>query len=207
MTAQRPIRRMALATTAALGLLSGCAMFRASIDDVPVDSMEHYRASYDASDMRRITETVTARILGSPLIAGQPKPPVMMIAGIDNRTQEYVDTKSLTDRMRTIMIQSGQVQFVNEARREDLLHEQGYQAVHATPDNQLSLGQQLGARYMLSGSLAQMTQETPKQVRISRQRMKYYKLTLEITDLESGLILWTTEEEFARNESLPLIGW
>ena len=60
---------------------------------------------------------------------------------------------------------------------------------------------------MITGSLTQMTQETGKQVRISKQRLNYYKLTMEITDLTSSLIVWTTEEEFARNESIPLIGW
>jgi hypothetical protein len=30
---------------------------------------------------------------------------------------------------------------------------------------------------------------------------------MEITDLETGLIAWTTEKEFARQASLPLIGW
>ncbi len=60
---------------------------------------------------------------------------------------------------------------------------------------------------MITGSLPEMSQETMKQVRVSKTEQKYYKLTIEINDLTSGLIVWTTEEEFARAARSPLIGW
>ncbi len=178
-----------------------------STEDVSPDNLEHYRADYDASDMRKITSSVVNKILVSPFLSQQTSPPVMTIAGVENRTREYVDTKNLTDRMRTSLLQSGKVQFVNTARRADLLKEQGYQAANADPNTMATIGQQMGAKYMLTGSLTQMSQQTGKQARISKQRLNYYKLTIEITDLTSNLIVWTTEEEFARNESIPLIGW
>lgn len=188
-------------------LLSGCSAFRVSTQDMNTDNLEHYRADYDASDMRNITSSVVNKILVSPFLSRQNQAPVMTIAGVENRTREYVDTKNLTDRMRTMLLQSGQVQFVNTARRKDLLDEQGYQAANADPNTMATIGRQMGATYMLTGSLTQMTQESGKQVRVSKQRLNYYKLTIEITDLTSSLIVWTTEEEFAREESIPLIGW
>ena len=106
-----------------------------------------------------------------------------------------------------MVIQSGRAQFINETRRDDLLREQGYQAQHATMESQVSAGKQLGAKYMLSGSLVEMKNRSPRQVRLSKQELNYYKLTLEITDLETSLIAWTTEREFARQVSKPLIGW
>lgn len=188
-------------------LLPGCSAFRMSTEDVHPENLEHYRADYDASDMRKITTAVVNNILASPFLAQQSSPPIMTIAGVENRTREYVDTKNLTDRMRTMLLKSGKMQFVNTARRQDLLNEQGYQAANATVETMSAIGQQMGAKYMITGSLTQMTQETGKQVRVSTQRLNYYKLTMEITDLQSSLIIWTTEEEFARNESIPLIGW
>ena len=131
----------------------------------------------------------------------------MMIAGVQNRTSEYVDTKSLSDRIRTLLFKTKTVRFVNAARRTDLLKEQGYQAAHATPESQAEVGRQLGANYMLSGALAEMKNRSGRQVRMSRKELNYYKLTMEVTDLTSGELVWTTEEEFARQASKPLIGW
>ena len=105
------------------------------------------------------------------------------------------------------MLQSGKVRFINEVRRDDLLREQGYQAANATPETQTRVGRQLGAKYMISGSFTEMNQQSPKQVRVSKQLVKYYKLTFEITDLETSELIWTKEQEFARKESQPLIGW
>jgi PBP1b-binding outer membrane lipoprotein LpoB len=130
-----------------------------------------------------------------------------MIAGVQNRTSQYVDTKNLTDRIRTQLFPTGKIRFVNESRREELMKEQGYSAANATPETQVAVGRQLGARYMMSGSLTEMKDETPRQVRVSKTKVNYYKLTFEVTDVESGEMVWLTEEEFAREARLPLIGW
>ncbi|OGV44961.1 MAG: hypothetical protein A2X46_17485 [Lentisphaerae bacterium GWF2_57_35] len=190
-------------------LLNGCAAFRGSTSDVDVTSGKSpvERADYNYSDMRNITQKVVNEMVSSPFLNDQATPPIMMIAGVQNRTSAYVDTKNLTDQMRTLLFRTGKAQFINEARREDLLKEQGYQAANATPETQVSVGRQLGAKFMVSGSLVEMETKSGRQVRVSKQVLKYYKLTIEVTDLESGLLAWTTEEEFARQESQPLIGW
>lgn len=186
---------------------SGCAMFRANIQDVDVSNSRHLSTGYDYTDLRKISDNVVAKFLGSPFMGKQSEPPVIMIAGVQNRTSQYVDTKNLTDRIRTQLFPTGKIRFVNESRREELMKEQGYSAANATPETQVAVGRQLGARYMMSGSLTEMKDETPRQVRVSKTKVNYYKLTFEVTDVESGEMVWLTEEEFAREARLPLIGW
>lgn len=196
---------LALATAVSVGG-AGCAAFRAKVSDVNVEETRHMGQRYDYSDMRAISRNV-AEAMQRQFLSPLSEPPVMMIAGVQNRTSQYVDTKNLTDRVRTLLIQGGKARFVNEARREDLLKEQGYTAANATPETQVAIGRQLGARYMISGSLTEMKDESPRQVRVSKTKVNYYKLTFEITDLESAEIKWIHEEEFAREARLPLIGW
>jgi penicillin-binding protein activator len=198
---------VSLLAVAAAYFTSGCAAFRASTSDLDVNKTQHVGSTYDYSDLRTLSQTVADELLASPFLADKSPAPIMMIAGVQNRTSRYVDTKGLTDKMRTLLFQSGKLQFVNEARREDLLKEQGYQAANATPETQTAVGKQLGAKYMMSGSLIEMQEGSPRQVRVSKQEYTYYKLTIEVTDLETGLLAWTTEKEFARQTSLPLIGW
>lgn len=190
-----------------LSLASGCAAFRAQTTQVDVDGAEPMDERFGFTDLREITESFANELGHNPLVTDHGEAPIMMIAGVQNRTSEYVDTKNLTDRLRTLLFQTGNVQFVNEARREDLLREQGYQAAQATPETQVGIGQQLGAKYMMSGSLTEMADRSPRQVRVSRTQRRYYKLTLEVTDLETGLLAWTAEREFAREARQPMIGW
>jgi uncharacterized protein (TIGR02722 family) len=196
-----------LAVVALAWLATGCAGFRASTQDITVEEAGHFDARYDAADMRNITQNVVDEFSSSAFLVDQPEKPVMMIAGIQNRTNEHIDTKNITDRIRTLLIQAGDVRFVNEARRADLINEQGYQAANVTPEGQLALGQQLGAQYMISGSLTEIKKTSPRQVRISKQELRYYKFTFEVTDLQTSEIVWITEEEFSRQASKPLIGW
>lgn len=186
---------------------SGCAMFRGSVAEVDVNQKQHMDADYDYTDMKQMTQGFVNDILASKFIASAPQPPIVMIAGIQNRTQQFADMKNFTDHVRSILLESGKVRFVNETRRDDLLKEQGYQAANVTPEKQLSIGRQLGAKFMISGSFTEMDQSSPRQVRISKQVVKYYKLTFEVTDLETGELLMAPEKEFARKESQPLIGW
>lgn len=190
----------------AVGLGSGCAAFRAKVSDVDVEETRHQGSRYDYSDMRNISEDIVRELAEAPILSGE-KTPVMMMAGVQNRTSQYLDTKNLTDRIRTLLIQNGAVRFVNETRREELLREQGYQAQHVPAEKQVAIGRQLGVQYMISGSLTEMESRSPRQVRLSKTRVNYYKLTLEVTDLQSGEIVWITEREFAREARLPLIGW
>ena len=186
---------------------TGCAAFRASTTSVDVNENIHFSEKFDYADLRNFTEQAANELAASDFVADRSEKPVLMIAGVQNRTSEYIDTKNLTDRMRTLLFKTGKFRFINEARREDLLKEQGYQAANASPETQRLIGEQLGAEFMLSGSLTEMRQTSQKQVRLSKQKLNYYKLTLEMTDLNTGELLWMDEQELARQASQPIIGW
>lgn len=198
---------MAVLAVALLTGSTGCAMFRAKVTDVDVTQPNHMGASYDYTDLRKLSESVANDLVTAPFLAKDTEPPVMMIATVQNRTSEYLDTKNMTDRMRSLVLQSGKVRFVNEARRDDILKEQGFSAANATAETQVQLGKMLGAKYMISGSLTEMNQDTPRQVRVSKTKVKYYKLSIEVNSIESSELLWMREYEIARAERTPLIGW
>ena len=60
---------------------------------------------------------------------------------------------------------------------------------------------------MLTGSLIKISKETPKQLSLSKKEQVYFQLTVEITDLQTGLIAWTTQKERVRGASKPVLGW
>ena len=87
------------------------------------------------------------------------------------------------------------------------MKEQKFQAANATASTRAAIRKQLGAGFMLSGSLTEMKSRSPRQVRVSRTKVSYYKLTLEVTDLTTGELLWTDEQELARSARQPIIRW
>lgn len=190
-----------------IALSSGCAAFRANVKDVDLSENEHMDARYDHADMRNLTKEMVNALASTETLEKAGEPPILVILGVQNRTSDYVDMKNLTDSIRTKLLQAKKARFVNAARRDIIMQEQNYQAANATPETQAQIGKKLGAKYLLSGSFTEMESDSPRQVRVSRKEVKYYKLTLELTDLESDLIVESVEKEFARKASLPIIRW
>ncbi len=133
--------------------------------------------------------------------------PVLAVFGIQNRSKTHLDTQALADTIATRLLDSGKVRLANVARRDELLAEQGFQVVNATPESRVTVGRQLGARYMLTGSLTEIEHESARQVRVSRKQDIFYQLTLEITDIETGLIVLRKQVDRMRRQSVPIIGW
>ena len=88
-----------------------------------------------------------------------------------------------------------------------LLKEQGYQLANCTPETRRSIGKQLGAKYMLTGSLTEIETESGKQVRVSKKQDVYLQLTVELMDIETGLLTVRKQVERMREASKPIIGW
>ena len=208
MTSQNTMVRSVTAMLGAgLVLAAGCSSFRSSVETVDVATAKPMDTGYDFGDLRWLGNTVGGKIAASDLIKQSVGKPIFVVMGIQNRTTTHIDTKAITDTMRTVVINSGKANFVNETRRDDMLKEKGYQLANCTAETRVAIGKELGAKYMLTGSLVEMRKETPRQVRLSKQEEVFYQLTVEITDLETSLIAWTTQEERVRSGSKPVIGW
>jgi uncharacterized protein (TIGR02722 family) len=186
---------------------AGCAGFRASVETVDVNEARHYNQNYDYSDLRRVSSEITEAILNSRVFSDGEEKPVVIFGGIRNSTSEYLDTDNLSDKMRTALFKSGQVRLVNERSREKLADELAYQSTQARAETRVKAASQYGARYIITGTITCMRSQSAKQVRISKRETSYYKLTAEITDLETGLLAWTDDTEFAREVNVPLVRW
>lgn len=190
----------------ALSLLTGCAAFRGSVKDVDPNKASTLTANYDQRDLLSWTDEMTTLILSQFPPKGVEQP-IVSVFGIQNRTKHHLDTQSIADTLSGRLLDSGKVLLTNTARRDELLREQGYQLQNATPESRVAIGKQLGAKYMLTGSLTEIRSETGRQVRVSKKEDKFFLLTCEMTDLETGLIVLRKQVQRMRRASKPIIGW
>lgn len=193
----------AIGLTLAL-LASGCATTR-TIDP---DSGVNYDASYGFSDKKQIVDVLSSSLTSSPGIVTEPDRPILVVYGIANETSEHINTGGITDDIRLNLLKSGQYRFINRNQRDNLLNEADYQyAGFVPPEERIREGRQLGADYILSGTLRSIEKKQPKQIRLSKRKLVYYSMNLEVTDLETSEIVWADNVEIARESSQPIIGW
>jgi uncharacterized protein (TIGR02722 family) len=169
----------------------------------------HYDEAYDFSDKKELVKVLVNSFLSkSPLSESGDPPPVIIIYGIANRTSQHISTSGITDDIRQALLASGKVRFVSETQRDNIALETDYQYGGAvSPETRIKRARQVGASYMLTGTLRSIEKEEPRQVRIKKKFLKYYSLNLELTDIETGLIEWADSVEVIREASKPFIGW
>ncbi len=182
----------------------GCAATTKNLN--PKDDM-HYDASYDFSDKNKIVERLVTPLLTAPVFPPQGKP-IMIVYPVVNETSEHISTGGITDAIRMKLIQSGRFRFINERERENIQMETSYQDQgFVDPSMRVEKGRQLGADYILSGTLRSIKNKQPEQMRLYKKERIYYSLDLTMTDLKTGEIVYADQAELAREASKPIIGW
>ena len=205
MKKSNPLFLQVLAALALVCLLTGCSATTRTVS--PEESLT-YDANYTFTDKKKIVHDLVESLnTRSPLGAATDRP-IIIVYGIANRTSEHIDTSGITDEIRKEILSTGKARFVNKTQRENILLETDYQMSGAVaPETRIALARQIGAKYMLTGTLRSIEKSEPRQIRLKKKSYIYYSLNLELTSIESSLIEWADSVELVREASKPIIGW
>lgn len=93
-------------------VLTGCA----STDSVSygdAQSVETLTKDFGSTDLQMIADKMVDDMLTFPVVIQltQNRRPVMFVDRIRNKTQEHIDTESITDTIQNKLINSGQIPF------------------------------------------------------------------------------------------------
>jgi penicillin-binding protein activator len=156
---------------------------------------------FNEADMQQMADTIIKAMVSCAYVANAPKPPVVIVEKVQNRTEEHIDTVSMTDKIRTALIQSGKVRFVNKQERGTLDDEYQYNASGAVSGpSAKAKGHQIGADYILSGAIATNVQQ------VGDDKFIYYKLTMNMTNMETSTIDCTQEREVRKQFKRQSVG-
>ena len=105
------------------------------------------------------------------------------------------------DMVKIELINSGKVQFVDKEARGDIADEYEYQKDNASAETAKEKGNQTGADLILNGRLDSIVQQ------IGSDKSVYYKVTLNLTNLKSGLIVWGGQKQLRKRFEKQSVGW
>ena len=122
------------------------------------------------------------------------KPPVVIVGTVKNRSYEHINTQVFIKDLERVLINSGRVQFVaSKEERVELREEKADQQYGFTsPETQKSMYREIGADYMLQGSINAVKDE------IKGKYVMLYQVNLELIDLESNLKAWIGQKEIKK---------
>ena len=186
----------------ALAALSSCgpkAFTKGEYDDP--NRVELLDDKFNEADLHQMSATITDAVLTCPEVKSAAKPPVVIVEKVKNKTEEHIDMESLTDQIRTQLIKSRKVKFVNKAERGTLEDEYSYnEGANVSKEKAKKRGKQTGADYILSGAMATNIQQ------VGNDKYIYYKLTMNLTNLETSEIDCVEEKEIRKKYRRRSVG-
>lgn len=186
---------------AALLLLQGCANKVAYQDATEVETTT---IDFGATDLQTIATKMVDSVLTFPPIVQvtNERRPVMFVDKIKNKTTEHIDTESITDTISTRILRSGKFRFVDMTKVAEVQQQLAFQneSGMVKRDSAAQIGRQIGAEYMMYGNLSSIVKKS------SDMKDVYYKFTLKVMHLESGIVEWSDEKEIRKQRGKSLFG-
>ncbi|SJL82866.1 penicillin-binding protein activator LpoB [Vibrio palustris] len=188
----------------ALGLavmLSGCSN---TVSYGDAQGVETVNVDFGSTDLQKIAADMVDSMMSSGSVAMLTKGqrPIVFVESIKNKTSEHIDTESITDTISTKMLNSGKFRFVDMNRVDAVRKQLQFQNDDQLVDQRsaVKFGKMVGAQYMLYGNLSSIVKNG------SDVKDVYYKMTMRLMDLKTGLIEWADETEIRKDEKKSFFG-
>lgn len=190
---------IALGVAALIAFSIGCSGPEVRYGDA--QAVETLTVDFGSTDLQMIAEEMINSLLATNVVDPATRP-VLYVAAVRNKTSEHIDTKSITDKIRTTLLKSGRFRFsaAQEFARELEGQYQHQASNKADKTTGVEYGRQIGAEYMLGGEITAIKKSE------GRYKDVYYKFTLNLVSIETALIEWADEKEIRKGSKKPLIG-
>jgi hypothetical protein len=192
----------AFKATAIALLLSGCATQSPTLSSGNVEygdskAVETLTNEFGSTDLQAIAESMASSLLQSPALFAKSRP-LVTVAEVKNRTSEYIDTKSVTDSIRTKIVKSGLVRFAVDTSamqtQVDELTRQNQTGLYKKSKSK-KMGNMEGADFRIEGTITSIVK------RAGDVKDVYYKFSLQLVDIESGTMEWADEKEIRKTSN------
>jgi len=188
---------------ASLLLAAGCSnrQFTAGEYD-DVNQVRLLDDKFNESDITELAGEMISSMAAHPIFTDAKVPPVVQVEEVRNKTSEHIDVKAITDTVRTALLKTGKVRFSNKEDRSTVSEEVDYQqqSGRVRKDTQKKRDGSIGADYVLTGDLISNVQE------VGNKKLVFYRLTLNLTNITTGLIEWSEEKPIRKRFKKRSVG-
>ena len=197
MMTKHSLRIMAgAAVILALFMFSSCASTK--VKRIEVDETVDLSGQWNDTDSRLVSEEMIKDVMSRSWLARYKgghsgRTPAVIVGSIRNRSDEHINTRTFVKDLERALVNSGEVDFVaSSGEREELREERVDQAAHSSEATAKEEGQEIGADFMLQGSINTITD------RIEGKQVKFYQVNLELVEIENHRKVWLGEKKIKK---------
>lgn len=177
-------------------LLSGCGQ-ETKITRVDAGVVTDLSGRWNDTDSRMVAETMVKEALQYPWLGnftqGKHRQPVVVVGTILNSSHEHISIQTFVTDLERELTNSQKVTFVaGKSERDELRTERKEQAMYAREDTQKAPGKEIGADYMMKGTISTILDEA------EGTKAVFYQVDLQMVDLESNAKVWYGQKKIKK---------
>ena len=168
--------------------VSGCG-HETKVTRVDTGTVTDLSGRWNDTDSQMVAEAMVKEALANPWLGnftkGKNRQPVVIVGTVLNKSHEHINVGTFVNDLERELTNSQKVTFVAaKGERDEVREERREQAVHAREDTQKAPGKEIGADYMMRGSIATILDEQ------DGAKAVFYQIDLEMVDLENNVKSW-----------------
>ncbi len=174
-----------------------CAGPKQKVTRVPTDTVTDLSGRWNDTDSRLTAEAMIQDLLSKPWLEDYTieyiKKPVLVVGKIRNRSSEHINTDLFTKDIERELVNSGEVTFVaSSSEREQLRDERLDQQHFASPETMKEWASEIGADFMLLGSINSVVDA------VEGQKAVFYQVNMELINIEKNTKVWIGEKKIKK---------
>ncbi|MCB0736562.1 MAG: penicillin-binding protein activator LpoB [Bacteroidetes bacterium] len=195
--------KVTIAYVALFGILASCTTGR-RVQRMDPETQTDLSGRWNDTDSRLVADEMISDCLSHKWLErwnvqnkskSDPRPAVI-VGLVVNKTQEHIDPEIFITDLERACINDGSVRIVAGGEfRNKIRNERADQQDYASLDTRKEWGKELGADFMLQGTLHQIVDEYKK------DKVVYYKVNLELHNLETNEKVWIGDKQIKKGIS------
>ena len=194
------MRRIFIGTLVVLtiALINGCA--NRKITRVDPNETIDLSGRWNDSDSRLVSEEMIGDLLTSAWIPrylkANDKRPVVVVGLVENKSHEHINSETFIKDVEKAIIRDGNIRLVVAGeKRNELRKERAEQQDYASPETTKKWGKELGADFILQGTINSIVDSYKK------QKVVTYQIDLQLTNIETNVVFWMGDKNIKKQIS------
>ncbi len=194
------MRRIFIGTLVVLtiALINGCA--NRKITRVDPNETIDLSGRWNDSDSRLVSEEMIGDLLTSAWIPrylkANDKRPVVVVGLVENKSHEHINSETFIKDVEKAIIRDGNIRLVVAGeKRNELRKERAEQQDYASPETTKKWGKELGADFILQGTINSIVDSYKK------QKVVTYQIDLQLTNIETNEVVWMGDNKINKQIS------
>ncbi|NWJ52565.1 MAG: penicillin-binding protein activator LpoB [Bacteroidetes bacterium] len=176
-------------------LLSSC--ITRQVQRVSPDQQIDISGRWNSTDSKITAESMINQILMQSWLEdfqkGNNRKPVLVVGLVSNKSHEHIESDIFISDLEKTFIGTGKVRLVQAGdKREELRSERAGQQDYASKETIKKWGQELGADFILQGSVNSIVDG------FNKEKVLFYKVTLQLTNVETNEVVWMGDKEIKK---------